>query len=75
MQSVAAKTHGYVGADLVALCTEAGMRCIKNGVKTNLPETSMKIDRSDIEAALLVVRPSAMREVHKSAVKTNFRSF
>jgi AAA family ATPase len=64
VQSIAAKTHGYVGADLTALCTEAGMHCIKNGVKNNIPENSMKIDRSDIEAALLVIRPSAMREVH-----------
>ena len=63
VQSVAAKTHGYVGADLIALCTEAGMRCIKNGVKNNIPENSMKIDQGDIDAALLVVRPSAMREV------------
>src|SRR5579859_6441321 len=63
VQSVAAKTHGYVGADLIALCTEAGMHCIKNGVHNNIPETSMKIDQSDIEAALLVVRASAMREV------------
>jgi AAA family ATPase len=63
VQSVAAKTHGYVGADLIALCTEAGMRCIKNGVKGNVPEVSMKIDRSDMEAAMLVIRPSAMREV------------
>jgi AAA family ATPase len=75
VQSVAAKTHGYVGADLIALCTEAGMRCIKNGVKNNLPETSMKIDRSDIEAAILVIRPSAMREVHSLRFTTNFRSF
>jgi len=63
VQSVAAKTHGYVGADLMALCTEAGMRCIKNGVKTNMPESSMKISQQDIEAGLLLVRPSAMREV------------
>lgn len=63
VQTVAAKTHGYVGADLIALCTEAGMRCIKNGLKNNVPESSMKIDRSDIDAAFLVVRPSAMREV------------
>ena len=63
VQSVAAKTHGYVGADLIALCTEAGMHCIKRGVHNNIPETSMKIEQSDIEAALLVVRASAMREV------------
>jgi AAA family ATPase len=63
VQSIAAKTHGYVGADLIALCTEAGMHCIKNGVKSNIPENSMKIDGLDIESALLVIRPSAMREV------------
>ena len=63
VQSVAAKTHGYVGADLMALCTEAGTHCIKKSVKNNIPETAMKIDQTDIEAALLVVRPSAMREV------------
>jgi AAA family ATPase len=63
VQTVAAKTHGYVGADLIALCTEAGMHCIKNGVHANIPESSMKIDQADIEAALLVVRASAMREV------------
>jgi AAA+ superfamily predicted ATPase len=68
VQSVAAKTHGYVGADLIALCTEAGMRCIKSGVKNNIPENSMKIDRADIESALLVVRPSAMREVSGSRI-------
>src|SRR6202023_3352055 len=53
VQSIAAKTFGYVGADLIALCTEAGMRCIKNGVKNKIPENSMKIDRADMEAALL----------------------
>ena len=73
VQSIAAKTHGYVGADLIALCTEAGMHCIKNGVKNNIPENSMKIDRSDIESALLVIRPSAMREVHPPTNSTNDR--
>jgi AAA family ATPase len=70
VQSIAAKTHGYVGADLMALCTEAGMRCIKNGVKNNVSESSMKISQEDIDGALLVVRPSAMREV-PSITKSN----
>jgi AAA family ATPase len=73
VQSVATKTHGYVGADLMSLCTEAGMRCIKNGVKNNIPEASMKIVQEDIEAALLVVRPSAMREVFPNANISNLR--
>lgn len=63
IQTVAATTHGYVGADLMALCTEAGMHCIKVGVQANISESSMRINKSDIEAALLVVRASAMREV------------
>ena len=63
VENIAAKTHGFVGADLMALCTEAGMRCIKTGVRNKIPDTSMKISQSDIESALLVIRPSAMREV------------
>jgi AAA family ATPase len=63
VQAVAAKTHGYVGADLIALCTEAGMHRIKLTVRAKLPEDDMKINQSDMEAALLVIRASAMREV------------
>jgi transitional endoplasmic reticulum ATPase len=34
MEAIAADTHGHVGADLAALCTEAALQCIreKNGV-------------------------------------------
>ena len=71
VQSVAAKTHGYVGADLTALCTEAGMHCISHGLDNNIPEASMKVDQVDMEAALLVVRPSAMREVPSFQMQAN----
>ena len=74
VQSVAAKTHGYVGADLMALCTEAGTHCIKKSVRNNTPEALMKIDQTDIEAALLVVRPSAMREVADFSIYSDNRS-
>lgn len=66
VQAMAAKTHGYVGADLIALCTEAGMHCISLGIHANIPEDDMKINQSDMEAAFLVVRASAMREVFNS---------
>jgi AAA family ATPase len=63
IRSVAAKTHGYVGADLMALCTKAGTLGIKRGIRDNVPEYLMKIDEADVESALFLVQPSAMREV------------
>ncbi len=29
MEAVSRDTHGYVGADLAALCTEAALQCIR----------------------------------------------
>lgn len=70
---LAAKTHGFVGADLNALTKEAAM----NVLRKMLPELQLKNDEpipqevlekaivtaEDFEGALNVVRPSAMREV------------
>ena len=67
------KTHGFVGADLSALCKEAAL----NVVRRVLPDINMKdngslnqkvlekliIEDSDFEAAMKMVSPSAMREV------------
>lgn len=55
IKRVAEKTHGYVGADLAALCREGVMKTIARGLA--------KLERDDIEKALLEVRPSAMREI------------
>ncbi len=69
----ASKTHGFVGADLAALCKEAAL----NVVRTVLPDINLKqngsiskkllekliISDSDFEAAMKLVTPSAMREV------------
>ncbi|KAK5780370.1 hypothetical protein RI543_002126 [Arxiozyma heterogenica] len=62
---IASKTHGYVGADLSALCRESVMKTIQRGIKEgiNLSETTLKVIISDVENALLEVRPSAMREI------------
>ncbi|XP_056640032.1 ribosome biogenesis protein SPATA5-like isoform X1 [Diorhabda sublineata] len=54
LQHVAMNTHGYVGSDLVALCSMAAL----NG---NRNKRLVKIE--DFEYALKRVRPSAMREV------------
>ncbi len=66
-------THGYVGADIMAVCKEAAM----NALRRVLPEIKWKeggelpkdvleklvVKKEDFEHALRVVEPSGMREV------------
>jgi len=72
LEQIAAITHGFVGADLAALCREAAM----NTLRRILPEIDfeaasmpyaalMQLDvrMEDFRAALLEVEPSAVREV------------
>ncbi len=73
LDALAAKTHGFVGADLSSLAKEAAM----NVLRKLLPEMNLEeekeisqeildkivIGKEDFEEALKVVRPSAMREV------------
>ncbi|XP_053317383.1 ribosome biogenesis protein SPATA5 [Spea bombifrons] len=66
---LADSAHGYVGADLAALCKEAGL----NALRSKLGELSCPSDREvagsvvialhDFLQAMNDVRPSAMREV------------
>ncbi|KAJ1652182.1 AAA+-type ATPase [Dispira simplex] len=73
----AATTHGYVGADLAALCHEAGFRAIQRHVEEE-PSVSVAIQdateklggspslmvtASDMRQAMAGIRPSAMREI------------
>lgn len=55
IENIADLAHGYVAADLVNLCSQATMKCIKR--------SSDCIERDDLIAALTIVRPSAMREL------------
>ncbi|RKP32498.1 AAA-domain-containing protein [Metschnikowia bicuspidata] len=78
IQVVALKTHGYVGADLSALCREAVMKTIARGLSGGVAgasvaalassglaqlDASFKVELRDLEDALVDVRPSAMREI------------
>ncbi len=75
LEKLAAITHGFVGADLAALCKEAAMNTlrrilpeIREKVKEGeaIPESilkKIKVTMDDFKEALKVVRPSAMREV------------
>ncbi|XP_053108058.1 ribosome biogenesis protein SPATA5 isoform X2 [Hemicordylus capensis] len=66
---LADSAHGYVGADIAALCNEAGLYAMRRvlGENTNLLDDALSgsviITRSDFLQAMNDVRPSAMREV------------
>ncbi|XP_053559603.1 ribosome biogenesis protein SPATA5 [Bombina bombina] len=66
---LADRAHGYVGADLTALCKEAGLNALRRklGELCNPSDTEMAgsviITLSDFLQAMNDVRPSAMREV------------
>lgn len=60
---IASKTHGYVGADLVALCRESVMKAINRGLKSGVDQKQLKLTSADVSDALPEIRPSAMREI------------
>ncbi|EGW33913.1 uncharacterized protein SPAPADRAFT_148144 [Spathaspora passalidarum NRRL Y-27907] len=63
IELVASKTHGYVGADLSALCREAVMNAIKQGLAQGTPQHEIKVTVDHLLAAYPDIRPSAMREI------------
>ncbi|CUM67467.1 uncharacterized protein PRCAT00005163001, partial [Priceomyces carsonii] len=63
IKSIAMKTHGYVGADLTALCRESVMVAINRGLESHIQLKDIKLTLDDIEVALPEIRPSAMREI------------
>ena len=56
LDDVAARTPGFVAADLIALVREAGLRAASRQRDAEDPELA----RADLDAALEVVRPTAM---------------
>lgn len=72
LERLAAVTHGFVGADLAALTREAAMQALRKVLPHVDPETgdlpadiltSLAVTKSDFDAALNDVSPSALREV------------
>lgn len=63
IRNVSSKTHGYVGADLVALCRESVMKAINRGFKEQVPQSEISLKLEDLLNSLPDVRPSAMREI------------
>merc|ERR1712151_29322 len=71
LQTIAKETHGYVGADLAQLCSEAAMQCIRE--KMDLIDIedeqidaeildSMAVNQDHFKHALQVSNPSSLRE-------------
>jgi transitional endoplasmic reticulum ATPase len=56
LDRIASRTHGFVGADVQSLVTEAAMTALRRTREEPL------VSRQDFESALAAVDPSAMRE-------------
>jgi len=64
LDAVADRTHGYVGADLRALSTEAAMAALRDDRE--------EVTRADFEEAFAGTEPSAMREVVAESPDVSF---
>merc|ERR1712216_556307 len=71
LEQVARETHGFVGADLAALCTEAALQCIREKMDVIDIEDdeidaevleSMAVTNAHFRSSLSSCNPSALRE-------------
>ncbi|WP_276301383.1 AAA family ATPase [Halorussus lipolyticus] len=75
LDRLAATTHGFVGADLHALSTEAAMAALRRARDAGADEEELmqvEVTREDFETAMASVDPSAMREFVAEAPDTTF---
>lgn len=70
LEALARRTPGFVGADLAALCREAGYAALRRVLPTEVLEkgelllpAGVEVTAEDFAAALGAVQPSGMREV------------
>lgn len=67
LPNIAARAHGYVGADLAALAREAGLAALARSSRQAggidaLDAMNLEITSADLEAGLRATRPSALRD-------------
>ena len=70
LDDLAARTHGFVGADIDSLTREAGMAALRRREETTAEETT--VTTADFEEALTGVEPSAMREYVAESPERSF---
>ncbi|XP_046891046.1 ATPase family protein 2 homolog isoform X2 [Hypomesus transpacificus] len=69
LAQLADAAHGYVGADLAAVCKEAGLRALRRALGGGVQPSdvdlrgTVMVTLHDLQLAMSEVKPSAMREV------------
>uniref|UniRef100_A0A7N8XQW4 vesicle-fusing ATPase n=1 Tax=Mastacembelus armatus TaxID=205130 RepID=A0A7N8XQW4_9TELE len=69
LMQLADAAHGYVGADLAAVCKEAGLHALKQALRSSHQPSDQQlmgtvtVTLQDLQWAMSIVKPSAMREV------------
>jgi len=77
LDRIAARTHGFVGADIESLAQEAAMTALRRARSPDAGDargelSSIRVTRADFEAAMAGVEPSAMREYVAETPDTDF---
>ena len=70
LDEVAKRTHGYLGADMMELCRDAGLSALRRSAGNlqdhraafRIPVEDLRVEKEDFETALSQTRPSALRE-------------
>jgi transitional endoplasmic reticulum ATPase len=70
LDDIARRTHGFLGADLMELCRDAGLSRLRRSAGNledhraafRIPLENLRVEREDFEVALSQTRPSALRE-------------
>lgn len=70
LDTLAERTHGFVGADLAGLAREAGMAALRE--RSEAEDSEPVVKPAHFETALTAVEPSAMREYVAEAPTTSF---
>ena len=79
LAAVADRTPGYVGADLMELCREAGLTSLRRSVPRATAQHELRpgdaavtVEPDDFDDALLRIRPSAGRQATTSAIRVRW---
>jgi transitional endoplasmic reticulum ATPase len=70
LDEIAKRTHGFLGADLMELCRDAGLSAMRRSAGNladhraafRIPLQDLRVEQEDFEMALSQIRPSALRE-------------